>query len=400
MGSKSAPAPPDYEAAATATGEASKEALAQQTFANRPNQYTPWGSSTWEPNQVFDPSTGQMVTSWDQNISLSPDEQASLDDQQRIQRARSGLAEGLIGRAGSELDTPVDWSSLPDAGQLDTSGLQGVGLPDRSQLPGMQPSDFSSLDTPQGFDNQNFGAVDAAGAYNPDFASTAFDRSMSLMQPQMDRQREAAEVRLRNQGLTPGTEAYDNALGDLMTGQQETLSRLAQDSVFTGSQEQQRQFEREIGLRGQQAGEEGQRAASDMALRSMFGDEMGQQFNQSAAMRSMMSGEQTQDAAMQAALRGQQFGEQQAGADFQSRARQQAIAEEAQRRGWSLNEMNALLTGQQVSMPGMPGFQAAGASEAADYLRAAGMEGDFANQRYATALGPLNTMLGTFGLSQ
>jgi len=64
-------------------------------------------------------------------------------------------------------------------------------------------------------------------------------------------------------------------------------------------------------------------------------------------------------------LLGQAMSQGAADVGTQTAMRQQAIAEEAQKRGMSLNELNALLTGQQVSMPaGMgqaPNTTAAGA---------------------------------------
>jgi hypothetical protein len=67
----------------------------------------------------------------------------------------------------------------------------------------------------------------------------------------------------------------------------------------------------------------------------------------------------------------------------QNAVRQQMIAEQMQRRGMSLNEMNALLSGQQVSMPQMPGFQAAQRSETPNILGATQMQ-------YDAALGAAN----------
>jgi hypothetical protein len=59
----------------------------------------------------------------------------------------------------------------------------------------------------------------------------------------------------------------------------------------------------------------------------------------------------------------QQYGLNQQYANQQNQLRQQAIAEQMQRRGMSLNEMNALLSGQQVQMPNMPSFNTAGRAE-------------------------------------
>jgi hypothetical protein len=83
----------------------------------------------------------------------------------------------------------------------------------------------------------------------------------------------------------------------------------------------------------------------------------------------------------------QALGEGRADVGAQSAIRQQAIAEEAQRRGMPLNELNALLSGQQVSMPqGMqqaPNSQAQ-AWQAPNLLGAAQAQGQYqlgANQQ-------------------
>ena len=77
--SKQAPKPPDYEAAAQAQADSSAEVTNMQTWANRPNQTTPFGSTTWNPSATTDPATGQAVTQWNQNTTLTPQTQAALD---------------------------------------------------------------------------------------------------------------------------------------------------------------------------------------------------------------------------------------------------------------------------------------------------------------------------------
>jgi len=96
---------------------------------------------------------------------------------------------------------------------------------------------------------------------------------------------------------------------------------------------------------------------------------------------------------------GQQFNQNMQYAQMMNQLRQQAIAEQAQRRGMSLNEMNALLTGQQVGMPQMPRFVPSGVAETPQLLNAANMQYqaqlDAANARNA---GIGNTIGGLFSL--
>jgi len=102
--------------------------------------------------------------------------------------------------------------------------------------------------------------------------------------------------------------------------------------------------------------------------------------------------------AMNAAL-SQQQGLNQNFADQQNRLRQQAIAEQMQRRGMSLNEMNALLSGQQVAMPQMPSFVSAQRSETPNILGATQMGYDAALGAYnAQQAGAANMMGGLFSL--
>lgn len=86
-------------------------------------------------------------------------------------------------------------------------------------------------------------------------------------------------------------------------------------------------------------------------------------------------------------------------AAFQNQLRQQAIAEQMQRRGMSLNEMNALLSGQQVSMPQMPSFVSAQRSETPNILGATQMGYDAALGAYnAQQAGQSNMLGGLFSL--
>lgn len=254
MGSKQAKAP-DYRGAAEEQARSSLENTKYQTQANRPNQYTPWGSSEWSQD-----AQGE----WTQNIALDPAAQAALDAQQGMQQGRSELANEQIGRSREALNDPFNWGGMPEMGESVSS------------------------------------------EYDPRFADTMYDRQMSLAEPQMADARESMEVQLRNQGLQPGTEAYDRAMNNLNTNQGEQMSRMRQDSLAMGSQEQNNQFNRDL-----------------------------------------------------------------QGSSYQNQLRQQAIAEEAQRRGMSINEMNALISGQQVQNPNMPQFSQATKADTTNYMGAA-----------------------------
>jgi hypothetical protein len=173
----------------------------------------------------------------------------------------------------------------------------------------------------------------------------------AAMQPEHQRQEEALRTRLMNQGLPAGSEAFNNEMNRLQ-----------------GAQSAER-------WNALNAGITQQKTLNDMMLQ-----------NQSQAFG------QTQAAA------GQGFQQEKDSAAYQSLLRQQAIAEQSQRRGMSLNEMNAILQGQQVNPASMPSFTGAGQGQGPNYLAAAQGQGQFDMSRYAAdqaQAGATNAGLGS-----
>lgn len=296
MGSK-APASPDYRGAAEQTAASDKAALTQQTWANRPTINTPWGQQSWQAGSTIDPSTGQSVTDWTQNITLSPEQQAALDAQQRITQGRSDAAEGLLGQATSAFDKPFDWEGAPKAGSME--GMDPAGARNRAE-------------------------------------QALWQRNISKIEPMLTQSEDARRARLANMGiaLEGGSEAFGRAQSSMDMARQKAYQDAAYSSIIGGGQEATR--EQGMGI---------------------------------------------------------------AGAQEQDRQRSQWLTEEAQRRNMPLNELNALLTAQQVQSPQFSGpNQTAGRGQATDYLGAAGMQGNFdqANAQQAGGMwGGLGQLAGT-----
>lgn len=102
------PAAPDYEGAARATAEGDLEMARVGAMANRPNQFTPWGTSTW----TQDPNNQDL---WTQNVTLSPEQQRlyQTGTQADIQMAELGLQGAR--QAGDIFQDPF---SLESMGQM------------------------------------------------------------------------------------------------------------------------------------------------------------------------------------------------------------------------------------------------------------------------------------------
>jgi hypothetical protein len=309
---KKAPKAPDYTAAAEKQGQSAIENVDRQTWANRPNQNTPFGSETWTSESVIDPVTGKAQPRWTQNTTLTPDAQAALDAQLGVQRGVSEQAGSMLDRIKAEFGDSIDWSQFQPGGQQ-------VGAEQLQR--GLSTEGLTNIDPSQRYYDQ---AGDAL--YNK-FASRA--------DPQFAKDEARLDTTLRNRGVKPGDEAYDEEMRKLREGQGDQRSQAMFNATALSGQEAARMFGMDTGARGQ-----------------MFGERQAQgQFGNTAA--------------------GQQQGLNQQSSAYNTQLRQQQIAEEMQKRGFSLNEVNSLLYGQQVGMPNMPNFNQAGAAAPTNYSGAA-----------------------------
>lgn len=311
MCSPSAPAAPDYTAAAVAEGESSQALVAQQTAANRPDQTTPWGTSSWE----MTPGTNGAEDSWAQTVTLTPEQQQALDSQMGLQAGRSDLALSMLGRAEGEYADEMDWSQFSSLGTT----------PEMSNF--QNSYDFSGANEVQNPTDIRQQAEDSL--YN-NFTSRADDMFAS--------QGSDLEVSLRNQGLNPGDEAYDRAMGEFSDAKTDAYQQAAFDASIGGGQEASRQFDMASALRSQDVSEA-------MSQTNLANTNANTAFSQGLTA-----------------------------SNYDNQIRQQEISEAMQERGFSINEINAILTGQQVGMTSMPGFNTAGVSQAPQLLNAASQQ--------------------------
>lgn len=335
MGKKGNPRPKEWEyekanEAAEAQAQSSLYNTLQQTYANRPTQSTPWGESSWNAQSVIDPSTGKPVTAWENTLSLNPQEQAALNLQQGANINRSQLGSNQSEYALNVLGSAPEWNELGELGQyqagqlpqdLNFEGAYEVGDPDR---------------------------------YREDAYNTAYESGASRLDPMFEQREQAQDIRLRSQGLVPGDEAYDTAMGNLGRDRTDAYDQLQRQAFQTGGDEATRQQALDMSRRGMDVGEIGQQAG----------------FNRESVLGQS----------------GLNLGQ----ANYENTLRQQQIAEQAQRRGITLNEMNALLTGAQVGTPSMPGFNTATKGETTNYMGAQQMANEAALNRY-------NAKAGAFG---
>jgi hypothetical protein len=196
----------------------------------------------------------------------------------------------------------------------------------------------------------NTQGLQAIPQYDMSARNQIADSLMERMQPTQDRQMQGLSAQLSNQGFQVGSEAYNRAMGDLLNAQ----SKERFNALDMAGNEAQRMYNMGLGAR------------------------------QQGFQEALQGGQFANQAAGQAFGLGGQY------ADQMARMRQQGIAEQQLQRAMPLNEMNALLTGQQVGMPQMPQFNTAQRAETPQLLNAA-------NMNYQAQLDQSNASNAAFG---
>lgn len=149
-----------------------------------------------------------------------------------------------------------------------------------------------------------------------------YNQAMSRINPRFQSRRDQLQNQLINQGLNPQDEAYKAAMQSLGEQENDAVNQAMWSASGAGRDES----------------------------AQMFGQMMGRNqnmFNQALSANA------------------QNFNQSLSGSQYANQIRQQQLTEAMQRRGFSLNEINALLSGQQVQAPQMPNFSQAGVAQPA-----------------------------------
>ena len=325
-----APAPPDYRGASIAQGAANLEAARATAKLSNPNMYTPYGT---------------QLISYEGDIptirqTLTPTAQKTLEAQQGVQLSLANLGQLGATTASGVLNKPFSFAgpavqtslgpteALKSGPTADQYGLAqgGVNAPNLS----------TSLD------------LSGVAKMPVNAGMTGQEAIMSRLTPYLQQQRTSTEAQLVNQGLRPGTEAYNNAAK--LLGQQENDAR--QQAALQGLN---------LDLTANQQGY-GQALTSgqfgNQAQLSQFGANLQNQQAGNQAIAQNYGQGLTASQAENARI-AQQFNQTQQGAQFANTAQQQALAEAIQQRQMPLNEITALMSGSQIQNPQFGAYQGA-----------------------------------------
>lgn len=358
MGKQKAPSPPDpNKTAAAQTATNIGTAIANQTLGNV-NQVTPDGNLTYSQTgstKWTDPLNGKEydLPTYTATQTLSPEQQAIKNQTDAAELNMATLASTQSGKLNTLLGSQLDISQAPAAGSAGAIGLPKyqsftggpqlqTGLGNygnvQSSIAGAGPIQTglgntgkvqtalagagnvqSAIASAGPIQNQvaNAGKIqtslgnagDITKSYAFDIDTSKYEQALlDRLNPQLERDRAALETKLSNQGLQPGSEAYNRAIDE--------ANRAANDARIGATLSAGQEQSRIAGLAQGQA--MFQNSAQQQAYDQMTG--IGQFYNSAQAQQYAQN---ANDMQMANAAQGQTFGQNKAQLEAGNAAQQQ-----------------------------------------------------------------------------
>ena len=443
MGKKT-PAPPpapDYQAAATAQGQANLKAGLQTAGISNPNIISPYGNQTvtWDMSNPDMPTPTITQT-------LTPDAQAALNAQQRVQREFAELGSQGVSNAQKILGTPFNYQGPGIQTSFDqgrgvnygpTMGeygiAKGVNIDDFEKNRSLGAGDFGLANA---INANEFGLADginanafglASGMRDAKYGSAQRNLNLSnvaampinagmtgqqaIMQrlaPQMERQREGLRTQLINQGFRPGTEAYNRAMEQQGQQENDMMTQAAVQGLnldMSANQQGFGQAAQALGLYNQGLGQDfGQGLAALQASNQAIGQNFGQglsaqQLKNAAVAQNFNQGLQAQQMRNQAVA--QNFGQGATAQQMRNDANNANLANALSAQGMNNAAMQQNY-GQAANLAGL--YNSASAQQFNQNLQGAQFGNTASEQDFARALQlrsqPLNEITALMGASQ
>ena len=187
--SPATPPAPDYTGAAKETAAGNLAAAQQATAANRVNTYTPYGNLTYQQDSA-DPNK------WSSTVSLS-------DSGQKLLNQQNKTSEGL--------------GALQDSATSRVAGMLGSAAPT---------------------------------AYDPNKSTNnASDLINARLLPQQQIDSAALDSQLANQGIMPGSQAYNQAKEQMGRTQNDAKQQAQLQGITLGQQQQAQTYAQEVANR-------------------------------------------------------------------------------------------------------------------------------------------------------
>jgi len=502
MGKPSPPPAPNYQQSATQQAAANVEAAQKTAILNNPNIISPYGKQTvtygsspvvdqqsyeqamqnWRNTQGQVDEYGNDISGAAPDISqftragdlqptvtqtLTPESQAALEAQQRITQKLSGLGEQAIGTAQNIMGQPFQYTgpgietSLgeqapmnygPAMGMYGFAGgvnpeqygmARGTNAADYGQAGGINAGAYGQA---QGVNASPYGNLQTnlnlsgVAAMPVNAGMTGQQAILNRLQPQIAQQSSALRQQLANQGITPGSEAWNNAMREQQQQQNDLVSQAALQGIGLDLSANQQGYGQALGAAnlynqalGQGFGQTAQaQQMANQAIAQNYGQGLGaQQLANQAIAQNFGQGLQGNESANQAIAQNyaqrlnaqqlanqamsqnygqsatsaglynqaaaQAFNQNLAAKQFGNQAALQAYQQQLAQYNQPLNQIAALLGGAQIQTPQFQQYTGGGQIGAAPIFQAATNQGNYDTAAYNAQMQGYGGLMGGLG---
>jgi hypothetical protein len=397
--SSAAPPAPDYIGAAKQQGKDNLEAARQSNIMSNPNMYTPFGNQTVsysaptfdqsgyetalakynadkiDPNSYYRSGEGGQ-TSFDQagfdlanarrgaaptregfmtgggqptvTQTLTPQAQQTLDSQMRVQTALANLGERGISNAYATLSQP--FTPTTTAIQHDFGGYQAAPLADQYGL-AQSNTAANTYGLARGEVPLQYSLNTKDLTQMPTNAGISAQQAiLSRLDPTIQAGDTSFKQSLANQGLAPGTAAYDAAFRNREMSKNDLYNQAALQGINIDMAARQQGLNElnTVGTFGNQA---------QLAGAGLYNQAVAQNFGQGLSADQLANAAVGQNFGQGITAQGQQYNQALAKAQFQNTAQQQQLMQDLALRSQPINEAMGLMGGSQIQLPQFQGYQ-------------------------------------------
>lgn len=269
----SAPEAPDPFKTAAATTQTNQQTAAFNKALNLNNYTNPFGSQQTVQTGT-DPNTGAPI--YGTTISANPQIMGAINNLfgqvPASQQVGSDVQSGLYSLNSNLNNLGGNFQNLAQQYAGLNSGVAGL----QNQINGAFGNQSQALGNLQSQIDMN--AVKGAQQQGQ---NAAYAAQTQYLDPQFSQQKESLDAQLANQGLTPGSEAYNNAMLNYNNQKQQAYSNAQNQAILTGSQLGTQNLQNQLsginaqaGLIGQQSGITGQQGSLGAGLFGLQGSNL------------------------------------------------------------------------------------------------------------------------------
>ena len=389
-----APAAPDYAGAATAQGQANIDAALLSARLSNPNIISPYGNQTvtWGGTTAFDQAGyDAALAAYQQNIQNGGYDEngnyigyyAPMPTREQFTTTSGDPNQATI----TQTLTPAAQDALTNA-QAVQRGLSQVGItalgnvrdtmsrPFESNLPNFQTSLGPQRSVNYGPAADQYGlargTLDLSGiAKMPINAGmTAQQAIMARLAPQIEAMRASTFQNLRNQGVTEGSEAWNNAIRAQQQGENDLMTQAQLQGLNLDMAANQQGYNQQLSSAGLYNQAIGQNFGQGLQSAGLYNQAQNQQYNQD--------------------LQSAQFGNTALGQQYQRNLSEYNLP---------LNTLTALQSGSQIQNPQFQPYTGQTIAPA-PIANATTLAGNFAQNQYAQDVASNNaTTQGLFSIA-